>query len=230
MIELPVFPVPALQLGVLTLSDTALAGLLVTALLAVAALAVRRALTRAPAGRLAVAGEAVVTAIEGAIEAVAPGQGRRLFPLIGTLWIYLVAANLIGLVPGLTSPTRDLSATAALALLVFLSTHWFAMRTLGVAAHLCHYLYPTPLLLPFHLVSEISRTVALAVRLFGNIASMETAAVLLLAIAGFLAPVPILVLHVVEGLVQAYIFGMLALAYIAGSLEVLERRRSREKR
>ncbi len=77
---------------------------------------------------------------------------------------------------------------------------------------------PSPILLPFHLISEITRTVALAVRLFGNMMSLELAAMLILLVAGFLAPVPILMLHIVEALVQAYIFGMLALIYVAGGM------------
>ena len=85
-----------------------------------------------------------------------------------------------------------------------------------------HYLEPNPILLPFHIVSEISRTIALAVRLFGNIFSLEMAALLILLVAGFLVPVPVLLLHIVEALVQAYIFGMLALIYIAGGIQSLE--------
>ena len=102
---------------------------------------------------------------------------------------------------------------------MFLSVHWFGIRSEGLKAYLGHYLRPTPLLLPFHIISEITRTVALAVRLFGNIMSLEMAALLILMVAGFLAPVPILMLHIVEALVQAYIFGMLALIYVAGSIQ-----------
>ena len=140
-------------------------------------------------------------------------------PFIGSLWIFLAIANLSGLIPGLHAPTRDLSATAALAIVVFLSTHWFGIRIQGLKAYLRHYLVPSPILLPFHLISEITRTVALAVRLFGNIMSLEMAAMLILLVAGFLAPVPILMLHIVEALVQAYIFGMLALIYVAGGIQ-----------
>ena len=162
--------------------------------------------------------EGVVATIENAIAEVLPGQARAVLPFIATLWIYITVANLLGIVPGLTSPTADLSQTAALAILVFLAVHWFGIRSEGLAAYLRHYLLPNPLLLPFRIVSEISRTVALAVRLFGNVMSLETAALLVLLVAGFLAPVPVLMLHIVEALVQAYIFGMLALVYIAGGI------------
>lgn len=131
----------------------------------------------------------------------------------------MLVANLVGLIPGLHSPTRDLSATAALAVLVFASTHWFGIRDRGLRNHLRHYIEPSVILLPFHIISELTRTLALAIRLFGNVMSLEMAALLVLLIAGFLVPVPLLMLHVVEALVQAYIFGMLALIYIAGALE-----------
>jgi F-type H+-transporting ATPase subunit a len=170
-------------------------------------------------GPLQTALEGVVASIQDAVAAVAPVQAARLVPFIGSLWIFLVLANLSGIVPGVHSPTRDLSATAALAILVFLSVHWFGIRDQGLRAYLRHYLSPSPILLPFHLISEVTRTVALAVRLFGNMMSLEMAALLILVVAGFLAPVPILMLHIVEALVQAYIFGMLALIYVAGGMQ-----------
>jgi F-type H+-transporting ATPase subunit a len=163
--------------------------------------------------------EGVVASIEQAVGEVAPQHTQQLVPFIGTLWIFIVIANLTGLIPGLGSPTRDLSATAGLAILVFLSVHWFGIRALGLKDYLRHYLTPNPILLPFHLISEVTRTIALAVRLFGNIMSLEMTALLVLLVAGFLAPVPILMLHIIEALVQAYIFGMLALTYVAGALQ-----------
>ncbi len=163
--------------------------------------------------------EGIVGAMHDTIKAVAPDHARQILPFIGSLWVFLVVANLLGLVPGLHSPTRDLSATFALAILVFLSVHWFGIRSQGLRSYLRHYLTPSPILLPFHIISEITRTVALAVRLFGNMMSLEMAALLILLVAGFLAPIPILMLHIVEALVQAYIFGMLALIYVAGGLQ-----------
>lgn len=173
-------------------------------------------------GFLQTIAEGVVSTLEDAIAAAAPQHARQLLPFIATLWIYLVVANLVGLVPGLDSPTRDISQTSALAILVFFSVHWFGIRSQGIKNYLRHYLTPSPILLPFHLISEATRTIALAIRLFGNMMSLEMAALLVLMVAGFLAPVPLLLLHVIEALVQAYIFGMLALIYVAGGMQSQE--------
>lgn len=163
--------------------------------------------------------EGMVSAAEDAVEAVLPGRAAEVLPFVGTLWVFILVANLVGVVPGLHSPTADLSTTAALAVLVFLSVHAYGIRASGWRAYLRHYVRPNPILLPFHVIGEITRTLALAVRLFGNIMSLELAALLVLLVAGFLVPVPVLMLHVIEAVVQAYIFGMLALVYIAGAIQ-----------
>ena len=174
---------------------------------------------------LRVVAESVYTMMEDAVREVIPESYPKVTPFVATLWIFLVVANLVGLIPGLHSPTADLSVTAALAILVFASVHWFAIGTLGLKAHLRHYLAPSPILLPFHLISEITRTLALAIRLFGNIMSLEMAALLVLLVAGFLVPIPLLMLHIIEALVQAYIFGTLALLYIASGLEAIQEKK-----
>ncbi|MBL8348465.1 MAG: F0F1 ATP synthase subunit A [Rubrivivax sp.] len=209
----------AFQLGPLRIGPTVLTTWLLMALLAGGAFAVTRRLSVAAPSRRQSALEGIVLALQGAIGDAAPGQSARLLPFIGTLWLFIAAANLIGLVPGLRAPTGELSVTVALALMVFAAVHWFGIRADGVRAHLRHYLDPNPILLPFHVLGEITRTLAMAVRLFGNLLSLEMAALLVLLVAGFLAPVPLLMLHIVEALVQAYIFGTLALVYIAGALQ-----------
>lgn len=176
-------------------------------------------------GSWQVALEGAMTAIDNGIRSMLPDRSRQVLPFIATLWVFILTANLTGLIPGLHSPTSDLAVTSALALLVFLSVHWFGIRAEGLGEYLRHYLRPNPILLPFHLISEITRTVALAVRLFGNMMSLEMAALLVMLVAGFLVPVPLLMLHIVEALVQAYIFGMLALVYIAGAIQTQQVRR-----
>jgi len=180
-------------------------------------------------GRWQVAVEGIVGAIQDAIEAVLPDYFLNILPFVASLWIFLVIANLTGIIPGLHAPTADLSTTAALAVLVFLSVHWYGIRIHGVKRYLRHYVEPNPILLPFHIVGEISRTVALAVRLFGNVFSLEMAALLVLLVAGFLVPIPVLLLHIIEALVQAYIFGMLALIYIASGIQSLELKQERRR-
>lgn len=211
-------PSVSFMVGAFPVYETVVTTWGVVATLGAAAYLSTRRLRLTP-GPLQAVAETVVGMLEKAIADVAPDHARQLLPFIGTLWLFLVTANLIGLVPGFHSPTRDLSATAALAFLVFLAVHWYGVRIEGWRAYLRHYLSPSPILLPFHLISEVTRTVALAVRLFGNMMSLEMAAALVLLVAGFLVPVPILMLHVIEALVQAYIFGMLALVYIAGGLQ-----------
>ena len=216
------------RVGPLSITDTVLTTWGIVAVLALAAVLLSRRLRPVP-GRWQSAVEGAVAAAEAAVGEVLPVAAvRPVLPFVATLWLFILVANLAGLVPGLHAPTRDLSATAALAVLVFASTHWFGIRAHGWRVYLRHYIEPSPILLPFHVVSEFTRTLALAVRLFGNMMSLEMAALLVLLIAGFLVPVPLLMLHVVEAVVQAYIFGMLALIYIAGALESPESPSSEE--
>ncbi|MEJ2566543.1 MAG: F0F1 ATP synthase subunit A [Gammaproteobacteria bacterium] len=216
------------HIGPLGIHNAVVTTWIIMALLLAFSLLVTRRLQLRP-GPLQTALEGSIGAIEDTVRAVLPEQTDKVLPFLATLWIFLVVANLSGIIPGVHAPTGYLSTTAGLAILVFLSVHWFGIRSEGLKSYLSHYLRPTPLLLPFHIISEITRTVALAVRLFGNIMSLEMAALLILMVAGFLAPVPILMLHIVEALVQAYIFGMLALIYIAGAMQSHELQRQREK-
>jgi len=209
---------PLFEFGPVQLTNTVITTWVVMASIGIFAWLITRRLQIRP-GRPQAMVEAIVLTIEESIRDIAPQHVAQILPFIGSLWIFIVLANLIGLIPGMHSPTRDLSATAAIAFLVFLSVHWYGIRIQGLKNYLLHYLKPSPLLLPFNLISEVTRTIAMAVRLFGNMMSLEMIALLVLLVAGFLVPVPILMLHIVEALVQAYIFGMLALIYVAGSLQ-----------
>jgi len=221
------FILPVLQLGPLQLTTTVLTSWVLMVLIAFVAWLATRRLRMSP-GPLQTLVEAIVSMMEQAIRGVAPQHAQQILSFVGTLWVFIVIANLVGLIPGVHSPTRDLSATAALAFLVFLSVHWYGIRIQGLKNYLQHYLTPSPILLPFHLISEVTRTIALAVRLFGNMMSLEMVALLILLVAGFLVPVPILMLHIVEALVQAYIFGMLALIYVAGGLQAQQLRQQKQ--
>jgi F-type H+-transporting ATPase subunit a len=216
------------RIGPVEITDTVVTTWGVMLVLSLFSWLVTRRLRDKP-GVLQTAVEGGISAIEEAVRSVLPEHARLVLPFIGTLWVFLVLANLSGLIPGLHSPTRDLSATAALAILVFFSAHWYGIRSQGLRVYLRHYLFPSPILMPVHIISEITRTVALAVRLFGNMMSLEMAALLVLLVAGFLAPIPILMLHIVEALVQAYLFGMLALIYVGGGIQSQQLREQKKE-
>ena len=215
------------RIGPLGITNTVVVTWAIMLALGIAAWAATRRLSVVP-GPWQVVVEGIVSAIEEAIRSVLPDHFRQVMPFIASLWIFIVVANLASLIPGVRSPTGDLSLTASLASLVFLAVHWYGIRSCGLQSYLRHYLQPNPILLPFHVISEISRTVALAVRLFGNIFSLQMAALLVLLVAGFLAPVPVLMLHIIEAVVQAYIFGMLALIYVAGAIQSQQLKQERE--
>lgn len=228
MENLNLFPQSAFRIGPIVVMDTVVTTWGVMFLLVALSWVLGRRVRLLPEPVQVVA-EGIVTAIEKTVRDMVPEQAQRVLPFIATLWIYIVVANLSGIIPGVYAPTRDLSATAALAVLVFLSVHWFGVSSVGLKKYLRHYLIPNPILLPFHLIGELTRTMTLAIRLFGNMMSLEVAALLVLMVAGFLAPVPLLMLHIVEALVQAYIFGMLALVYIAGGIQSQQLTRSQGK-
>ena len=207
------------SIGWLNISSTVMSTWFLMGVLLMVACVSARDLKVEKVSTLQSAMEGIVLTLQETIEEASPGHSEHLLPFIGTLWLFIALSNLAGLIPGLSSPTGDISFTAALAVLVFFSVHWFGIRIDGLRTYLKHYLSPNPILLPFHILGELTRTLALSVRLFGNIMSLEMAALLVLLVAGFLAPVPLLMLHIIEALVQAYIFGMLALVYVAGALQ-----------
>lgn len=216
-----------IRLGSLVLTDTVLVTWIIMLLLSVTFWLLSRQLHSKP-DRLQTVLEGTYAAMFSAVADVVDERAAMVFPFIASLWIFIVVANLAGIVPGIRAPTSSLSTTSGLALLVFLSVHWYGIRVQGLRRYLAHYLEPNPLLLPFNVVAEITRTLAMAVRLFGNMMSLGITAALVLMVAGFLAPIPILMLHIVEALVQAYIFGMLALIYIAGGLQVQDLQTKKE--
>jgi F-type H+-transporting ATPase subunit a len=162
--------------------------------------------------------ESCFEAVENTIRDVLPIDPWLVVPVLGTLWIFIGFSNLTGLLPGLKTPTADINTTFAFAVISFSLPHVFGIATQGLRGYLAHYREPTLLLLPIHLIAEISRTVALAVRLFGNMLSGEMIALILLGVVGFLVPIPFAMLHIVIGLIQAYIFGVLTLVFIAGGI------------
>lgn len=160
--------------------------------------------------------EAVVLGIRRQVREISGGDAADIcISFVGTLFLFIALSNVLEVVPGWHPPTGSLSTTAALAICVAVSVPLFGIRHSGIKAYLKHYLRPNFFMAPFHLMSEFSRTIALAVRLFGNIMSGSILVALLLAIVPLFIPVVMQVLGLLIGLIQAYIFAILAMVYIA---------------
>ena len=164
--------------------------------------------------------EIVVTGIETQIAEVGLRHPRKYIGFLGTLFLFVAMASLCTVIPGYEPPTGSLSTTAALALCVMVAVPLFGIGDQGLAGYLKSYLEPTAIMLPFNLISEISRTLALAVRLFGNMMSGAMIIGILLSITPFIFPVVMTVLGLLTGMVQAYIFSILAAVYIAAATHV----------
>lgn len=186
-------------------------------MLAVISWASTRRLGLIPTRRQAVL-ELLVTGIESQIKEVIGSHARPLLPLLGTLFIFLLAANLSGLVPGVQAPTGHIETPAALALIVFFAVHVFGVRVRGLAGYLGSFAQPKLIMLPLNILSEITRTFSLMVRLFGNIMSGEFLIALVLSLAGLFLPIPLMALELLIGVVQAYIFTVLATVFIGAAV------------
>jgi F-type H+-transporting ATPase subunit a len=161
--------------------------------------------------------EIVVTGIEKQIEEVGLSQPQKYLGFLGTLFLFVALGSLCTVIPGFEPPTASLSTTAALALCVFVAVPYFGIEGQGVNGYLKSYLKPTYIMLPFNVISELSRTLALAVRLFGNMMSGAMIIGILLTIMPFIFPIIMTVLGLLTGMVQAYIFSILAAVYIAAA-------------
>jgi len=164
--------------------------------------------------------EIIVTAIEKQIEEVGLRHPEKYLPFLGTLFLFVAAASLGTVIPGYEPPTGSLSTTTALALCVFVAVPLFGIEEQGVGGYLKSYAQPTAIMLPFNIISELSRTLALAVRLFGNMMSGAMIIGILLTITPFIFPIAMTALGLLTGMVQAYIFSILAAVYIAAATRV----------
>ena len=161
--------------------------------------------------------EMVVTGIEQQIEEVGLPHPEKYLGFLGTLFLFVALAALCTVIPGYDPPTASLSTTAALALCVFGAVPMFGIKEQGLGGYLKSYVQPTVIMLPFNIISELSRTLALAVRLFGNMMSGAMIIAILLTITPFLFPIIMTALGLLTGMVQAYIFSILAAVYIAAA-------------
>jgi F-type H+-transporting ATPase subunit a len=190
--------------------------------LAAASYAITRGLRRRPSRWQAVL-EILVTTIEDQITETMQTPGRPFVPLLGSLFIFLAFANVLGVLPGVKPPTASIETAAALALIVFLAVHVYGLRRRGVRAYLGSYAKPTIVMLPLNVLSEITRTFSLMVRLFGNVLSGEFVIATVLALAGLFVPIPLMALEILIGLIQAYIFTVLAAVFIGAGIGSIER-------
>lgn len=161
--------------------------------------------------------EVIVSAIRDQIDNMGSGDPERYLPFIGTLFLFIATANILTIVPGYQPPTGSLSTTAALAICVLIAVPVFSIGQRGLASYLRIYIRPTPLMLPFNLIGEASRTLALAIRLYGNVMSGTVIVGILISVAPFFFPVLLQLLGLLTGLIQAYIFAILAMVYIASA-------------
>ncbi|MEP6147122.1 MAG: F0F1 ATP synthase subunit A [Nisaea sp.] len=162
--------------------------------------------------------ETVVVGILDQITEVAGKSARSLLPLLATLFLFIATANSISILPGIEAPTARIETAAALAAVVFISVHFYGIRARGLLSYLAGFAKPKLIMLPLNLLSEITRTLSLMVRLFGNVMSGEFMIALVLALAGLFVPIPLMALELLLGLVQAYIFAILAGVFIGAAI------------
>jgi F-type H+-transporting ATPase subunit a len=206
------------QYGFMKLNETIVTTWGLMLVLTIAAhLITRRITSDVTPSRWQAALEILVTGIDDQIREVGLKVPEHYLAFVGTLFVFIATANLFTIVPGYEPPTSSLSTTAALAICVFVAVPLFGIGRRGWRGYLRSYLQPTVIMLPFNLISELSRTLALAVRLFGNMMSGSMIIAILLTITPFIFPIAMSALGLLTGMVQAYIFSVLATVYIAAA-------------
>lgn len=161
--------------------------------------------------------EVLVEGMRTQIRDMSEQEPGKFLPFVGTLFVFIALSNLLIIVPGYRPPTGSLSTTTALAICVLLAVPIFGIAERGFSGYLGKYLQPTPFMLPFNIIGEVSRTIALAIRLYGNVMSGTVIIAILISVAPFFFPILIELLGLLTGLVQAYIFAVLAMVYIASA-------------
>jgi F-type H+-transporting ATPase subunit a len=221
--KLRIFGDPVLfHVGSVPVTETMVTSTAVTVVLVAAAWWLRRTVQRRPHAAVAVAAIMIVESFDNLVTEIVGRRHTIVSTLAGSLFVFIAACNLAGQLPGVHPATGSLATTSALAVVVFLSVPIAGIHSNGALGYIKHYFRPNPLLMPLHVVSELSRTLALAVRLFGNIMSGHLVVGLLVALAGFLVPTPIMALDLLIGLLQAYIFAVLSTVYIGAAISAGE--------
>jgi F-type H+-transporting ATPase subunit a len=173
--------------------------------------------------------EVLVSGMEEQIHDMGLAPPREFLPFLGSLFLFVLFSNLLAIIPGYVAPTGSLSTTTALAICVFLSVPIWGIQRRGLRGYLRLYIKPSVFMLPFNIMGELSRTLALAVRLFGNVMSGSMIAGILLSIAPLFFPVLMQLLGLITGVIQAYIFAVLAAVYIAAAAQMEQRREGEDQ-
>lgn len=163
--------------------------------------------------------EVLVVGMRDQIRSVSHQAPRQFLPFIGTLFLFVATSNMLSVIPGFRPPTGSLSTTAALALCVLIAVPLYGVMDRGVLGYLRKYVQPTVFMLPFNVIGELSRTIALAIRLYGNVMSGTVIVAILIGITPFFFPIIMQLLGLLTGLIQAYIFAILAMVYIASAMQ-----------
>ena len=209
-------------LGPLPVTATILTSLAISLLLVGGAVTLAGRVRHAPTGTAAALALLTVEWLDRLVHDVTGRAEPALVSLSGSLFLFIAACNLSGQLPAVGPPTASLATTSALAVVVFLAVPIAGIRAHGLRGYLRVYFRPNPLFAPLHVISELSRTLALSARLFGNIMSGHLVVALLVALTGFLVPMPLMALDVLIGLLQAYIFAILATVYVGAALRAAE--------
>jgi F-type H+-transporting ATPase subunit a len=205
------------HLGPIPISESVVTTWAIMLVLALGSILVTRKLTLIPSQTQAFF-ELVVDTVDGQIRDTMRLEPTPYRAFIGTLFIFIFVANWSSLVPGIEPPTAHIETDAALALLVFVSVIWFGIRIGGVRGYLATFASPNPIMIPLNFVESLTRTFSLLVRLFGNVMSGVFVIGIILSLAGLLVPIPLMALDLLTGAVQAYIFAVLAMVFIAGAI------------
>ncbi len=221
--HLRIFGDPVLfSLGPIPVTETMVTSAAVTVVVLFLAVILSRLVRSHPDHLLAVLAVMGVESLDRLIAEIIGRPHALVSTLAGSLFVFIACCNLAGQLPGVHPATASLATTSALAAIVLLSVPIAGIHANGWWGYLKHYFRPNPLLLPLHIISELSRTLALSVRLFGNIMSGHLVVALLVALAGFLVPTPIMALDLLIGLLQAYIFAILSTVYIGAAISAGE--------
>jgi F-type H+-transporting ATPase subunit a len=214
----PLTSVPLFHLGPVPVMPAVMATWVIMAFLVGGAILLTRRLSLRPTATQA-AIELLVDTVDGQIRDATGAAPEPYRAFIGTLFLFILIANWTSLIPGVTPPTAMIETDAALAALVFVSVIWFGSRGGGIGGYLRGFALPNPVMIPLNLLESITRTFSMFVRLFGNVMAGVFVIAIVASLAGLFVPIPLMALDLLIGTVQAYIFAVLAMVFIAAAVE-----------